>query len=133
MEHLKTRADRVNELEQLIAALNTLVAFLRREQMAEDFVEDYGAAATRARALLEQLSDQGADQPFDHHVVSELGATIPRMIYTHPHWVPPQEQSGGRWTTPPWFDELEPLHEAALGWAGALCIVGAGDRVPDRG
>ena len=129
MEPGKTPADRVNELEQLIAALDTLVAFLRREQMAEDFVEDYGAAATRARALLERLSDPGADQAVDQGVFAELGAAVPRMIYTHPHWVPPQEhRGGGRWATPAWFDELEPLHEAALRWAGALRIVGV-----DRG
>lgn len=116
-EYRYTHEDRIDQLNKLIRALQSLIAHMKQESLFLDKVPQYESALAEAERLLVN--------GFAQSELSELDRAVPDLFYRHKEWYPPLEDESNPYSKPAkWFEELEKYLQPAREAAGVLSIIG---------
>lgn len=114
MEHRYTLADRREQLETLVEALDELIPLVLARPEYVAWAHEYRTARSRAAELLQAGFDQ-AD-------LSSLSRAVPEL--SHKDWEPLEKMDDGQWREPAWFVGFASKHQSVSDAATLLRTVG---------
>lgn len=114
--HFYTESERRQHLEDFTKATENLLVELEQSDRFSDAVPAYRDAMDQAKRFLEV--------GFTQDDLSKLSREAPQLFWLHPHWMPPLEESGGKYKEPNWFSKLEPFKRQVTAAAYQLRVTG---------
>lgn len=116
IETIYSDESRKEKLQQLSEALPQLINFMIKENVY-----------TESIAYLEQnlmQVNETLDRSFNVQDLHKIYNSLQPFIKNYREYMPPLIKKDGYWQEPPWFKELEELHDKVFGLAGQLVIRG---------